>query len=161
VAQALSSGPPDRRKAEPGGRRHRCPGLSRWLFSLPRWLVFRLIGGEPEIPLEDAIRYATETLDGLARLEDAILICGLSFRPGPTRGAAAEIFKRRVSTFQAPIVAHARRYHIIMYDRNDALRRAGGAREKSFYPDLATRQFEASLIVDLVIAGGHAQPRQA
>ncbi len=125
------------------------------LFQAPRWLLVRLIGAEPEVPLEDAIRYTKDALDALVRIEEPLVFCGMGFTPSAPPNTPRRIYEYRLSTFRREVLQHCRLRHVETYDRNSAAAAAGRKLARSFderYADLQTRSFQAQLIADLVTA---------
>jgi hypothetical protein len=149
----------ERSKALAGGNRVRGP--RGWLFRFPRWVAIKLIGAEPEIALEDAVTWTLDALDSLVRSEDVIVVCGLSFMPGPTHGAERQVYWRRANSFKSRISGYCQDHHVPIYDRLQELAHAG--RQTAFsvdadYGNLATRRFEAGLIRERIASARSPLP---
>jgi len=127
-----------------------------WIYRLPRWAVIKVIGAEPDVPLDVAVDSVKETIDELVRREDLVVICGLSFHE-PLRGGGEAIRDQsRVAAFSSVVDDYCRARHVRLYDRRVEARRAGLANLRApdlDYADLPTRTLEARLIAEWVVAG--------
>jgi hypothetical protein len=57
-----------------GGGSYGSAGARGWIFRAPAFLAAKVIGADPDIWVDDAIRYTKETIEALARSEDLTLI---------------------------------------------------------------------------------------
>src|SRR5581483_8293461 len=57
-----------------GGGSYGNAGVRGWIFRVPAYLAAKVIGADPDIWVDDAIRHTKETIDGLARREDLTVI---------------------------------------------------------------------------------------
>jgi hypothetical protein len=144
----------ERLKALAGGAE--VPSPAGWPYRFTRWCVARAIGQEPEVLVEDAVRYTTETLDGLLRLEDIAVICGFFMRLRDVPGNSGEAQRHRVDTFKARVREYCNQRHVELFDRDVALASAGRKHavsdQDAAYGDLQTREFAADLIAKHVVA---------
>ncbi len=151
-------------KIAAGGGSEGSGGPRGLIFRLPRLLGLRLIGAEPGLSVDSAVRCATETIDALVRFEDAPLACRLSFPVPFYRDTLAEHL-RRVECFNRAIAAHCRERRVPYYALQDAME-AIGERPTSIsdgvHPDRRTQQFDMGLmavrVAEALGIAGAAQP---
>ncbi len=144
----------ERLKAFAGGAE--VPSLPGWPYRFTRWCVARVVGQEPEVGVDDAIRYTTETLDSLLRFEDLALIPGFFMRVRVS-GKAATVQRQRVQTFKTRVGQYCEQRHVDVFDCDLAIAGVGQAHGASgkdaAYGDCRTRQLTANLIAERVLAG--------
>lgn len=150
----------DRLKKAAGGTDVKTP--RGWIFKAPRWLVLQLVGSEPEVDVNDAVRSSIETLDALVRLEGPLVICAISLFVTKTKRGEAEAVRRRLELFKTSLEDHCRLRHIALYDRTDQSHNRSPA--DADYAGLETRRYEASLIAGLLASsfgseGGKSRTR--
>jgi hypothetical protein len=145
----------ERLKALAGGAE--VSSLPGWPYGFTRWCVARVVGQEPEVGVDDAIRYTTETLDSLLRFEDLALIPGFFMRVHGVSGKAAAVQRQRIQTFKSRVGHYCEQRHVDVFDRDLAIAGVGqahGASNKdAAYGDRTTRQLTANLIAERVLAG--------
>ncbi len=134
------------------------PGIQSprgWVYRAPRRLLAALVGAEPEVDVEDAVRFTTATIDSLLRLEEPVVVCGFSFTPHSPAGTRKAVYDQRLALFRQRLRAYCEPRHVAVYDRNEALRSRGlqyeSGRDRR-YASIQTRRAQALEIADIVIA---------
>ena len=143
----------ERLKAFAGGAE--VPTPAGWPYRFTRWSVGRLVGREPEVPVEDAIRYTTEAIDSLLRLEDFALTCGFFMRIHGVTGKDLDAQRRRIAAFKAEVSRYCEQRHVDVFDRDEAFARANETHQASgrdaAYGALRTRELTAALLSERIL----------
>jgi hypothetical protein len=142
----------ERLKALAGGGSEGARGVRGLIFRLPRWLALRLVGADPGIDVDTAIRCAIETIDALLRFEDTALACRLSF-PVPFYHSERQEHLNRVARFNSVVAAHCQSRRIPHYDLQATMEEIGdrpGFVGDGVHPDPRTQQFDMGLMAERV-----------
>jgi len=136
-----------------GGGPSGAPSMRGWIFRLPRWIGARLIGVAPEVEVEDAVAYTTQTLDALLRAENVHVVL-VSSSNSMTPNFPAPEAKRRRSVYMGEMRRYCRQHTVLLL--NPAAVAAGLGTQirlgrDGWHEDLEGRDLQAWMYAQAVV----------
>jgi hypothetical protein len=98
-----------------GGGPSGTPSMRGWIFRVPRWIGAKLIGVAPEVEVDDAVAYTTQTLGVLLRKESTHVVL-VSSSNSMTPNIPASEAERRRSYYMGEIRRYCREHTVLVLD---------------------------------------------